>query len=103
MMRLAYISCEICGEEMDSRAIEKHYVIPRVIMAQARMRRAKIIRVCPKCMIELQDLYKGAIDMNVYDTQIGRFRARLPVELVKEYRGAFNRYARFKKTQRQLV
>ena len=103
MVRSEATSCQLCGEEVDSGSIRKHYVVPKEIMEQARIKRAKIIRVCPKCGAELDNWYDVKIDRNTFDVQIKKFRERLPVEMVKEYEGAYNRFARFKKTQRMMV
>ncbi len=99
MARVQSMVCQLCGSEVDSRSIEKHYVVPKEIMEQARMRRAKIIRLCPKCNTELRNWYNAKIATTTYDTQIKQFRARLPAEMVKEYEGAYNRFAKYKKAQ----
>lgn len=99
MTRVQSMSCQLCGDEVDSRSIEKHYVVPREVMEQARMRRAKIIRVCPNCNAELRNWYNAKIARTTYDTQIKQFRQRLPAEMVKEYEGAYNRFAKYKKSQ----
>jgi hypothetical protein len=103
MAKTQSLVCKLCGAEVESRSIEKHYVVPREVMEQARMRRAKIIRVCPKCNAELRNWYNAKVARTTYDTQIKQFRQRLPAEMVKEYEGAYNRFAKYKKTQRQLV
>lgn len=93
--------CQLCGAEIDSRAVKKHDVVPREIMAQARIRRARIVRLCPNCSVEIGNWYRAKVDRNIFDTQIKRFRERLPAELVKEYEGAYNRFARYKKIRSQ--
>jgi heterodisulfide reductase subunit B len=103
MVQSEMISCQLCGEEVDARSIVKHMIVPKEIMEQARMRRARIIRMCPKCSAEVQNWYKAKIAKTTYDTQIKKFRQRLPAEMVKEYEGTYNRFARFKKNQQQLV
>ena len=103
MAKLEVTSCQLCGEDVDSGSIQKHYVVPKEIMEQARMKRARIIRVCPTCGNELQNWYDAKVDKNTFDAQIKRFRERLPAEMVKEYESAYNRFARFKKTQRMMV
>ena len=100
MARAQSLACQLCGSEVDSRSIEKHYVVPKEIMEQARIRRAKIVRLCPKCNAELRNWYDAKIAFTTYDTQIKKFRQKLPAEMVKEYEGAYNRFARYKKTQR---
>jgi NMD protein affecting ribosome stability and mRNA decay len=97
------IICQLCGSEVEPKAIEKHYVVPKEITEQARMRRAKIVRLCPKCGAELKSWYSARIADTVYDTQIKRFREKLPLEMVREYEGAYNRFARFKKGQQLKV
>jgi len=103
MERQETANCQLCGNEVSAVTIVKHNVVPKEVMEQARMLRAKIVRICPKCSTELNAWYKAKIDKNIYDAQLKRFRVRLPVELVKEYEGAFNRYARYKNNQKQLV
>ena len=103
MAKSEVTSCQLCGKDVDSRSIQKHYVIPKEILEQARIKRARIIRVCPDCGNELQNWYNTKVDRNTFDAQIKKFRERLPVEMVKEYEGAYNRFARFKKTQRMMV
>ncbi len=103
MVRQLLVTCELCGDEVDAATIEKHNVVPREVMEQARMRRARVVRLCPKCGVEIRNWYKAKVDKNIYDAQIQRFRARLPIELVKEYENAFNRFARYKNNQKQLI
>jgi heterodisulfide reductase subunit B len=103
MVNTETVSCQLCGNEVEARSIQKHSVIPKEIMEQARMRRAKIIRLCPKCYAELQNWYKAKVAATTFDTQIKKFRQRLPAEMVKEYQAAYNRFARFKKGQRLLT
>lgn len=103
MVQSETIFCQLCGEEVDVQSIVKHLVVPKEIMEQARMRRARIIRLCPKCNAEIQTWYKAKVAKTTYDTQIKKFRERLPAEMVKEYEGAYNRFAKFKKGQQQLV
>ena len=99
MVKIQPLTCQLCGSEVDSRFIEKHYVVPKEIMEQARMRRAKIVRLCPQCNAELRNWYDAKIADTTYDPQIKQFRQKLPAEMVKEYEGAYNRFARYKKTQ----
>lgn len=100
MARVQSLACQLCGSEVDSRDIEKHYVVPKEVMEQARIRRAKIVRLCPKCSAELRNWYDTRIATTTYDPQINKFRQKLPAEMVKEYEGIYNRFARYKKTQR---
>ncbi|NLE08017.1 MAG: hypothetical protein GX631_02020 [Dehalococcoidales bacterium] len=97
------VLCQLCGDEVPAPTIEKVYVVPKEITEQARILRARIIRVCPRCSTELQAWYKAKVDKNIYDVQLKKFRVRLPVELVKEYENAFNRFSKFKNNQKQLV
>jgi uncharacterized protein with PIN domain len=99
MPRVQSVACQLCGSEVDSQSIEKHYVVPKEVMEQARIRRAKIARLCPKCNAELRNWYNAKIANTTYDTQIKQFRQKLPAEMVKEYESAYNRFARYKKTQ----
>jgi heterodisulfide reductase subunit B len=97
------VSCQLCGNEVDSNEIEKHYIVPKEITEQARRRRAKIVRLCPKCGADLRKWYAARIADTTYDDQIQRFRAKLPEEMVREYEGAYNRFAKLKKGQRLQV
>jgi predicted HNH restriction endonuclease len=99
MARVQSLTCQLCGSEVDSRYIEKHYVVPKEIMEQARIRRAKIIRLCPNCSAELRNWYNAKIATTTYDAQIKQFRQKLPTEMVKEYESAYSRFARYKKSQ----
>ncbi|MBN2239750.1 MAG: hypothetical protein JW712_08245 [Dehalococcoidales bacterium] len=103
MARFEITACELCGEDVEPGSVRKHYIVPKEIMEQARMRRAKIVRVCPKCSTELQNWYNAKVDKNTFDSQIKKFRQRLPAEMVKEYEGAYSRFARYKKSQRMPV
>ncbi len=100
MARVQSLACQLCSSEVDSRYIEKHYVVPKEVMEQARIRRARIVRLCPECNAELRNWYETKIAATTYDTQINKFRQKLPAEMVKEYEGLYNRFARYKKSQR---
>ena len=100
MAKVQSLACQLCGNEVDSRFIEKHNVVPKQVMEQARMRRARIVRLCPNCNAELRNWNNAKVASTTYDTQIKQFRQKLPAEMVKEYEGAYNRFARYKKTQR---
>ena len=103
MAKKEKVSCQLCGNEVESNVIEKHYIVPKEITEQARRRRARIVRLCPKCGIDLRQWYATKIADKTFDAQIKRFRDKLPEEMVREYEGAYNRFARYKKGQRLTV
>ena len=94
---MAEKTCQLCGCEVALKAIERHSIIPREIMEQAGIRRSKIVRLCPNCREELQRWYEAKVADLTYDTKMKRFRGRSPLEMVKEYETAYQRFARYKK------
>ena len=96
-------ACELCGGEVELKAIEKHYVVPKEIMEQAGRLRLKIVRLCPTCHEELLRWYSANIADMTYDTKMKRFRGRSPIEMVKEYETAYQQFTRYKKEQQRIA
>jgi hypothetical protein len=96
-------ACQLCGGEVEPEAVVKHYVVPKEIMEQAGIQRSKIVRLCPNCYEELQRWYTAKVADMTYDTEIKRFRAKSPLEMVKEYKIAYQRFARYKKGQQRIA
>ena len=90
-------ACQLCRREVESGVLERHYVVPKEIIEQAGIPRSKIARLCPDCHKELQRWYASNVADMTYDNGIKRFRARSPLEMVKEYEIVYQRFARYKK------
>lgn len=97
---MAEKTCQLCGREVALKSIERHSIIPREIMEQAGIRRAKIVSLCPDCREELQRWYEVKVADMTYDTKMKRFKGRSPLEIVKEYETAYRLFARYKKGQK---
>jgi len=101
--KMAKKACELCRCEVEPESIERHYIVPREITEQAGVRRSKIVRLCPDCREELQRWYAAKVADMTYDTEIKRFRGRSPLEMVKEYETAYQRFVRYKKGQQRIA
>lgn len=93
-------ACELCGHEAENGSIEKHHIVPREVREQAGIRRARVIRLCSNCHEELRKWYSTRVADMTYDTKMKRFRARSPLEMVKEYEAAYRLFTRYKEQRR---
>ena len=89
--------CEVCGYRSQLGAVGKHLIIPSEIMEQAGVSKSQISSICANCRIELERWYAVEVNRMVYDDMDQRFRDRTPVEMVKEYKSAFNGFKGYKK------
>ncbi len=96
-------NCELCGCDVEPKAIERHYIVPREIMEEAGRNRPKTVRLCPNCREELERWYATKIADMTYDTRMKRFRSRSPLEMAKEYEIAYQRFTRYKKGQQRTA
>ena len=90
-------ACELCGCEVEPRAMKKYHIVPSEVREQAGIRRSKIIRLCSDCYAELHKWYSAKIFNTTYDANIKMFRAKSPQEMVKEYESAYRGFVRYKK------
>jgi hypothetical protein len=90
-------TCELCGEKIESRDINKYYVVPLEVRGQIGIKRAKSVRLCSKCKQELNRWNLTKIAEECYDIKMKRFRIKSPVEMVKEYEYAYKMFEHYKK------
>jgi len=90
-------ACELCGREVEPRAMEKHHIVPTEVREQAGIRRAKIVRLCSDCYAELHKWYSAKVLDSTYDTKMKRFRSKSPPEMVKEYEAAYRVFAKYRR------
>jgi hypothetical protein len=95
--------CQLCGCEMEPKAIERYHIVPREIMEEAGGQRLKTLRLCHSCREELERWYATKVADVTYDTLTKRFRSRSPQEMVKEYETAYKQFALHKKGQQRLL
>ena len=100
---MAKKACELCGRETELEATEEHHVVPSEVREQAGIRRSKIVRLCSDCYAELHKWYSAKVLDRTYDTKMKLFRAKAPLEMVKEYEAAYQRFARYKKEQQKIA
>ena len=90
-------SCELCGREVESGAMEKHHIVPSEVRKQAGIRRSKIVRLCSNCYAELHKWYSAKVSDTTYNSKTKMFRAKSPLEMVKEYKAAYRIFTGYKK------
>ena len=88
-------ACELCGCEVGSRAMEKHYIVPSEVSEQAGVDKSRIIRLCFNCQRELNRWYSAKIADMTYDTKTKQFRTKSPQEMAKEYEIAYQWFSRY--------
>jgi len=59
------------------------------------------MHMCPDCHRDLQTWYQNKVARTAYDADARRFRSRSPIELMQEYRAAFNSFLSYKAAQRR--
>jgi len=96
-------TCEVCGGKSQLEVIEKHHIVPREVTEQAGKLKSKIVRLCASCQKELHEWNLNAVADMTFDTKVNRFRPKLPLEMVQEYKTAYRRFAQYKKEQRKIA
>lgn len=94
---MAKKTCQLCGYKTEHTATEEHYIVPTEVTEQAGMPKSKIVELCPNCHRELHRWYSLKVADMAYDTKMKRFRAKSPLEMVKEYESAYRVFVEYKK------
>ena len=90
-------TCELCGHEAELEALENHHIVPGEVREKAGIQRSKMVRLCPNCLGELHKWYSARVAARTYDTKMKRFKARSPLEMVKEYEAAYRMFEEYKR------
>ena len=89
--------CDICRCEVEPRAIAMHNIIPREVAEEAGIWDAVTVKLCNKCLSELEAWYLDKVSDTTYDWGIQGFRPKSPTEMVKEYKAAYTAFVNYKK------
>ena len=95
--------CELCGNRIEPRYIERHHVIPTQVTEQAGLPESQTLMLCSDCHREMQKWYSAKVSDMTYDSKTKRFRNRSWLEIVKEYRSAFNSLMKYRKKKPKLL
>jgi len=90
-------TCSLCGCKAEHTAIEERYIVPAEVTEKAGVPKSKIVRLCGNCHRELHRWYSIRVADMAYDTKMKRFRAKSPLEMVKEYEAAYRMFVEYKK------
>ena len=97
-------TCEVCGGKSQLElVIEDRPIVPREVSEQAGQLKTKIARLCANCQKELTGWYLSTVADTTFDTKVNRFRAKSPLEMVKEYETAYRRFAQYKKQEKRKI
>ena len=95
--------CELCGNRIDPRYIERHHVVPTQVTEKAGLPESQTFKLCSDCHREIQEWYSLKVSDMTYDPKIKRFRNRSWLEMVKEYESAFNSFMKYWEKQPKLL
>ena len=90
-------SCKVCGYRSQLGAIEKHHIVPTEVTEQAGLPASQIIRVCCNCHREVHTWCSIRVSNMAYDPRSKRFRAKAWLEIVEEWRSAYQSFVTYKR------
>jgi len=94
-------TCELCGCEVESGTMGKHYIVPSEVSEKLSEHKSRVIRLCFNCQRELNGWYSARVADMTYDTKTKQFRAKSPQEMAIEYEIAYQWFSRYKKEQQR--
>lgn len=94
-------TCELCGDRIELKAVEKHHIVPIDVTVQAGMPESKIVELCRNCHREVHAWYSVNVLDKAYSAETKQFRQKSVFEMIKEYEAAYRVFAAYKKGQRE--
>ena len=89
-------TCGLCGCSRELRTLEKYHIVPVEITQSAGFPESKMVEVCGNCLKELNKWNRLKVRDMVYDARIKRFRARSPLEMIREYEASYRVFVEYK-------
>lgn len=89
--------CEACGSESRLGFLIVHHIIPEHVTRQMGIIDSSTVGLCLSCHSAVHNLYAERVFSLLYDSTSKQFKNRLPTEIVKEYKSAYEVFIRRKK------
>lgn len=89
--------CEICGRTVNPEDVVRHRIVPEEVVRQAGILDLRTATLCRLCGSQIQDWYNKKVYSMSYDDRAGRFVAKSPAEMIKEYETAYKAFVAYKK------
>jgi hypothetical protein len=90
-------ACEACGSESKLGFLIAHHIVPEHVTRQMGIIDSSTVGLCLSCHSAVHKLYAERVFSMPYDSERKQFRDRLPAEIVKEYKSAYEVLVRRKK------
>jgi len=90
-------TCEACGGKSRLGFLIVHHIIPEHVTRQMEIIDSSTVGLCLSCHSAVHNWYAKRVFSLLYDFKSKQFKNRLPTEIVKEYKSAYEVFVRRKK------